>query len=107
MKKYLTILFFMLIVPPVSFATDIRGRVDTTHKYSSAPFPARGASVKLYKYYEYKKLVGSYTTGSDGMYYLPNIPPGHYKLVIKHMRFHVTVHNESPLEDLPPILLTK
>ncbi|MCP3875644.1 MAG: carboxypeptidase regulatory-like domain-containing protein [Desulfobacteraceae bacterium] len=79
--------------------------VDLVHPYSNAPFPARGAEVTLYVQTQNgPMLVTSYFTGGDGMYYLQNIRPGNYTLVVNRvLRFFITVYN-IPLQDLPPIL---
>ena len=103
MKKYLIVIIVSLLFPAILFATDLRGRVDVTHQYSYAPFPARGVTVQLFT----QSNVGVYTyiTGQDGMYYIPGISPGNYILVVNnYLRFPIQVLNMA-LQDFPPILL--
>lgn len=103
--KYLVFLVVILF-PAICFATNLRGRVDAVHSYSNAPFPARGIQVQLFlETPEGPKLAASYATGGDGMYYLQNIAPGNYTLVVNNnLRFPITV-SDTRFQDLPPVLI--
>ena len=106
MKKYLIVIIISLLFPSILFATDIRGRVDVTHQYSYAPFPANGVTVQLFTQSNAgSQLLYTYVTGQDGMYYIPNIHPGNYTLIINYnLKFSVQVLNMG-LQDFQPILL--
>lgn len=98
-----TILF---LLSELAMATNLRGRVDIRHPYSGDLFPASGATVELIVFTNFgPQLVYTYFTGSDGMYYMPNIMPGNYILRINgYMDYQVQVGN-MPYQDLRPVLV--
>lgn len=106
-KTLLTTLLLLLLLPLVAAATNLRGRIDGMHAYSYAPFPLPNAQVQLFMMTPYgPQLVYTYFTGSDGMYYLPNIMPGNYVLVVNGtMQFPLAVFDVR-LQDIPPILFS-
>lgn len=105
MKTICWMIVLLLLAPSSAMATDLRGRVDALHRYSTAPFPARGVEVSLcIQTPGGLQVVAQYFTGGDGMYYLQNIPPGVYVLVVDRvLRFGISVFN-TRLQDIPPIL---
>jgi hypothetical protein len=106
MKAVKYFIFLLLFLPSLALATNLRGRVDATHSYSSAPFPARGAHVQLVPQPPATQGPAvSFFTGGDGMYYFSNIPPGQYMLVINNnLRFPLTVV-QTNVQNIPPVLL--
>ena len=103
--KYL-LLLVVVFFPALSLATDLRGRVDAVHSYSNAPFPARGIQVQLFlETPGGPKLVADYATGGDGMYYLKDVAPGKYTLVVNNnLRFPITV-SDTRFQDIAPVLI--
>lgn len=106
MKSIKYLIIILIFFPSLSLATNLRGRIDIVHSYSNAPFPARGAQVQLFAQTPRgPMLVRSYFTGGDGMYYLQNIPPGNYMLVVNnYLKFPLVVFN-TRFQDIPPVLL--
>lgn len=106
MKSIKYLILILIFFPSLSLATDLRGRIDVVHSYSNAPFPARGVQVQLFvQTPRGPMLVRSYFTGGDGMYYLQNIHPGNYILVVNiFLKFPLVVFNARS-QDIPPILL--
>lgn len=85
-------------------ATDLRGRVDGTGLYASAPFPLAKATVEIKRQDNTQSPIASYRTGRDGMYYFRNIQPGQYLLVINNsLSVPIQVKNTS-LQDIGPVL---
>lgn len=106
MKSIKYLILILIFFPSLSLATDLRGRIDVIHSYSTAPFPARGANVQLLvKTQVGSRVVSSYSTGGDGMYYFQNISPGIYKLVINNVLILPLRVFNIPLQDIPPVLL--
>ena len=83
MHKILLVSACVLLFVPFAPATDLRGRVDGTHAYASAPFPLGGSHVTLFTIQHtptgvnYVPMVSA-VTGPDGIYYFNNIQPGSY-----------------------------
>ena len=96
----------LLFLSELALATNLRGRVDIRHPYTGDLFPASGATVELIVFTNFgPQLVYTYFTGSDGMYYMPNIMPGNYILRINgYMDYQVQVGN-MPYQDLRPVLV--
>ncbi len=96
----------LLLLSELAMATNLRGRVDIRHPYSGDLFPASGATVELIVFTNFgPQLVYTYFTGSDGMYYMPNIMPGNYILRINgYMDYQVQVGNMH-YQDLRPVLV--
>ena len=96
----------LLFLSELALATNLRGRVDIRHPYTGDLFPASGATVELIVFTNFgPQLVYTYFTGSDGMYYMPNIIPGNYILRINgYLDYQVQVVN-MPYQDLQPVLM--
>ncbi|SIS65663.1 hypothetical protein SAMN05421686_103120 [Thalassolituus maritimus] len=96
----------LLLLSDLALATNLRGRVDIRHPYTGDLFPASGATVELIVFTNFgPQLVYTYFTGSDGMYYMPNIIPGNYILRINgYLDYQVQVVN-MPYQDLQPVLM--
>jgi len=87
-------------------ATDLRGKVEGTHSYTSRAFPARGVSVVLYQKRsgQWQRLHRT-VTGPDGMYYLRNVAPGEYWLrVDRRHDYRINVRPQG-VQDIQPIQL--
>lgn len=108
LKKIVTNISFILffIVPVISDATNIRGRIEGANQYSRAPYPLGGVAVDLYMQSPRGwQPAGRYITGSDGMYYFQNIFSGNYSIQINgRQNYPLTVFNQ-PYQDLPPIFI--
>lgn len=83
-------------------ATELRGRVDSRNNSTGYFFPRRGAAVNVMA--QNGRLVGRAVTGGDGMYYLSQIPPGNYVLVVNGVRFPLSVGNTRS-QDIAPVLV--
>ncbi|TPD55569.1 MAG: carboxypeptidase regulatory-like domain-containing protein [Thalassolituus maritimus] len=96
----------LLLLSDLALATNLRGRVDIRHPYTGDLFPASGATVELIVFTNFgPQLVYTYFTGSDGIYYMPNIIPGNYILRINgYLDYQVQVVN-MPYQDLQPVLM--
>ena len=96
----------LLLLSELALATNLRGRVDIRHPYTGDLFPASGATVELIVFTNFgPQLVYTYFTGSDGMYYMPNIMPGNYILRINgYLDYQIQVVN-MPYQDLRPVLM--
>jgi hypothetical protein len=106
-RKGVVTTLLLLLLPVVADATNLRGRIDGMHAYSYAPFPLPNAQVQLVApTARGPQLIYTYYTGSDGMYYIPNIRPGNYVLVVNGaLQFPLAVFN-VPLQDIAPILFS-
>jgi len=106
MKSIICFVFILIIFSTVSIAANLRGRIDMVNQYSSSPFPARGVQVQIFIMTPMgQNLIYTYYTGGDGMYYIPNIFPGNYTLVVNGvLSFPIQIFN-TQLQDIPPILL--
>ena len=102
----ITIFITLLLIPIHVGATDLRGRIDGQHTYSPYPFPVNGARVDLYIWDGSWKLVYTTFSGPDGMYYMQNIRPNnnYYLQVNRSLNYPLTVNN-TPYQDIPPILI--
>ncbi|MFH0994690.1 MAG: hypothetical protein V1844_04230 [Pseudomonadota bacterium] len=102
----LVIVIFFVIIPCISDAGNLRGRVDGRNQYSDAPYPIGGAAVVLFiKGPGDWQPVAKCITGLDGMYFFQNILPGPYALQINgRQNYPITVLNQ-PDQDLPPIVI--
>lgn len=71
-RKYimLVIVICFVIIPLISDAANLRGRVEGRNQYSGAPYPIGGAAVALFNQGPGGwRLVAKYITGLDGMYF--------------------------------------
>ena len=107
-RKYITlvIVIFIMIIPSISAAADLRGRIDGLNRYTGAPYPIGGATVALFIQAPGGwQPVARYITGLDGMYFFQNIFPGYYVLQINgRQNYPITVFNQ-PYQDLPPVVI--
>ena len=100
------IILAFILFPSLSLGTNLRGRIEASHAYASAPFPAHGVQVELFRLTQKGAVsAGSYITSNDGMYYFQNIPPGSYSIIVNnYLEFQLSIRNSS-YQDVPPILL--
>lgn len=107
-RKYimLVIVICFVIIPLISDAANLRGRVEGRNQYSGAPYPIGGAAVALFNQGPGGwRLVAKYITGLDGMYFFQNILPGYYVLQINdRQNYPITVFNQ-PYQDVSPIVI--
>ena len=69
----------LLLHPSLVDATDLRGRVEGKHAYSSNVFAASNVSVALYiQTGSGWKHMAATNTGPNGTYFIPNVRPGNY-----------------------------
>ena len=96
----------LLLMPLITEATNLRGRIDAVNKYTKSPYPIGRVSVVLYLKKNKKwKSVGRYTTGTNGMYFFQNIKPGRYTIQVnRRSNYPITVVNKKS-QDLPKIVL--
>jgi hypothetical protein len=79
-----------------SHATDLRGRIEVKSKEAvtvevRSPLPPHAPLRKA-------------VADRDGRYYIPDIPPGHYELVVNGIKFPISVE-QMAIQELPPIQL--
>ena len=97
-----TLLALGLIASGAANATELRGRVDSRNPHTGYFFPRQGASVGVMA--GNGAIVRRALTGGDGMYYLSQIPPGSYILIVNGLRFALNVAN-APSQDVAPVLV--
>lgn len=111
MKVKLTILLLFaiafLFLTESAFAGTVRGRLDRQGPYGIYPF----SYVPVTLYSPIIRRTPPAYTGSDGMYYLYNIPPGDYTLEIwvqgfryQPITYRIRVFNQR-YTDIKPILM--
>lgn len=108
LRKYIALLVFTVVVamPLVSDAANLRGRLNGQNRYSVAPYPIAGAVVELFVRDQNNwRSLGRDLTGSDGMYFFPEVKPGMYVLQINGRQNYPIRVGASPYQDLPPILI--
>lgn len=110
----LTLLSLFVVAPTRSRPEDVTVRANSTVRgqlYRRAPngqaYVAQGLAVRL-NHPAYGPSAFAYS-GSDGMYYLQNVPPGQFILEVwltsrpeDVLRFNVSVDGR-PMVDVPPI----
>ena len=109
LRRYiaLLVLTFLVAMPLVSDAANLRGRLDGQNRYSAAPYPIAGAVAELFvREPRGWRLLGRYITGSDGMYFFPEVMPGMYVLQINGRQNYPISVGTRPYQDLPPILIS-
>lgn len=107
-KKLLAIalIAWLLYMPVLSYATDLRGLVVGQNQFRPTPYPIPGAIVDLYMQGPYGwVLVSRYITGGDGMYYFINISPGPYVLQINGRQNYPLGVLNQPYQDIGPIII--
>ncbi len=98
-----SILFLILLLPALVFATDVRGRVDTKNAYNGYYQPLSRAEVALVNPATNKSTYVT-QTGRDGFYYFYDISPGNYLLVVNRtLKIPVNIPN-LPGFDINPVL---
>jgi hypothetical protein len=99
----LMLVVFMLSA--FTYASTVRGRLDRRDNYGRM-YPAVYVPVTLYQ--QGRGRSAPAYTGSDGMYYLYNVPPGTYSLEIwaypnqRPIVYTIYVYDQ-PLTDIAPI----
>lgn len=79
-----------------AFATDLHGRVE--------PKTAQSVTVEIRSSKPPHQPVRKVVTDRDGRFYLPDIPPGRYELVVNGTRFPISVEQVA-IQEVPPIQL--
>ena len=97
--------FVLFTVSAFTYAGTVRGRVDRRDGYGRV-YPAVYVAVTLFQ--QGKGRSAPSYTGSDGMYYLYNVPPGTYNLEIwaypNQPPIVYTIYvGDQPLTDIKPI----
>lgn len=90
---------------PVSPVAVVRGLLETAPSKNGKSTPVAAIPVTLQTKTYISPLVSS---GKDGFYYIPNVPPGTYTLKVwvtqkNPLAFTVTV--KAPLTDIPPVIV--
>jgi hypothetical protein len=80
-----------------SHATDLRGRIEVTSKKAELTIEVRSPTPP---HAPLRKAVAD----RDGRYYIPDIPPGRYELVVNGIKFPISVE-QMAIQELPPIQL--
>jgi hypothetical protein len=80
----------------VCHATDLRGRVELKSR--------EAVTVELRSSKAPHAAVRKALADRDGRYYLADIPPGRYELVVKGVTFPISVEQVA-IQELPPIQL--
>ena len=91
----------------VSAASTVRGRI--VRKGASGQYPAVGVTVSVNSNNAKVGRSAFVYTGSDGMYYLSNVPAGDYQLEIwvtrqKPMTYNIRVRDQA-FTDIAPIVI--
>jgi len=90
----------------LSASSMVRGRLIRTGPYGQ--YPAAGVAVSVYALSSNIGRSPTSYTGSDGMYYIPNVPGGRYKLEVwvsnPPWAFDITVY-EQQYTDIAPIVV--
>jgi hypothetical protein len=107
MKTRLLLLLLLLLLfalPPIAWATDLRGRVDGRNPATGTK-PLGGVLIGLFSVGPNNSytLVRQASTGPDGVYYLRGIAPGKYVLQVAGVNYPVAV-GAGPNQDIPVIL---
>jgi hypothetical protein len=106
--KPLLYVLLMVAVTQLATAATVRGRLDRVAP-NGARYPAAGVAVTVYNQSAGRSSPAH--AGQDGLYYLNNVPAGHYTLEIwvsPDPRVPPTVYQiqvVEPLTDIPPIVV--
>jgi hypothetical protein len=79
-----------------SHATDLRGRVEAKS--------TKALTVELRSPKPPHAPIRTAVTDREGRYYLPDVAPGRYELVVNGIKFPISVEQVA-IQDLPPIQL--
>ena len=100
------ILSALFVISCNAEASELRGRVEATHRYASKAFSVSRAIVIIYRHDRNLTEVQRTITGSDGMYYFRDIDLGEYVIKVESSYGssdkEITVHNDSR-QDIPLI----
>jgi hypothetical protein len=97
-------------------SVELRGRVDSSNRLSKATYPLQGTSVKLYSCTSGRSrlcddLKSTTYTGTDGLYYFREVPPGAYLIVIEEGRLKIPLEVDGryrgSTQDVGPVLLRR
>jgi len=80
----------------VGHATDLRGRIEVKSKEE--------VTVELRSPRPPHAPIRKAVADRDGRYYIPDIPPGRYDLVVNGVKFPISVE-QMAIQELPPIQL--
>jgi hypothetical protein len=99
----------LMLSSDVAVAVDLRGRVESTHAYSDAPYPASRIEVTIFSMSD-GSLVSRIWTGPDGFYYLYGIQPGMYRLGVRRCpdqkrQIHQILVSDTPRQNIEAILV--
>jgi len=101
-----TLLFLLTLVSAELFAgaSTVRGRL--VRRGPSGDYPAAGVEVSLYAVSSKIGRSPKAYSGTDGMYYIPNVPPGQYRLELwvdkQPLTYDIAVRAEE-YTDIAPI----
>jgi hypothetical protein len=84
------------VATSASYATDVRGRVEAKS--------GRAVTIELRSPNPPHTPIRKAVTDRDGRYYLPDVAPGHYELVVNGAKFPISIEQVA-IQDLPPIQL--
>ena len=98
---------FLFTGAGVFAASTVRGRL--VRKGPSGQYGAAGVQVTIYSTDSKLGRSAAVYTGSDGMYYLNNIPPGPYQLEVwiskqQRLTYNIQVRNQA-FTDIAPIVV--
>lgn len=100
------VLCFTLLAAAESIAGNVRGQL--LRRGPQGIYPASGIAVTVYT--QLKGRSQPSYSGSDGMYYLYNIPAGRYFLEIwahgfgnRPVVFEIVVNDQQPFTDVAPV----
>lgn len=104
--KFLLLLLILFATTVSAYAATVRGRLDRRDGYGRN-YAAAYVSVTLFNS-QLGRSAPAYT-GSDGMYYFYNVPPGFYTLEIwlspgKALVYRIQVYDQ-PYTDISPLLI--
>ena len=105
-RRIIPLLFLFITITVSAHAATVRGRLDRSNGYGGS-YQVAYVMVTLYND-RLGRSAPAYT-GTDGMYYLYNVPPDDYFLEVwlypgrPPLRYSIQVRD--PYTDIPPILL--
>jgi hypothetical protein len=108
MSRILFSLFLCALT--LSYAANIRGRIDQPMGVTKKTFPSKGIIVDLVgkrKDLSKDSLYARFVTSADGMYYFREVTPGTYKLALNgHIAVpSLVVSSDTTYQDQPPLMI--
>lgn len=88
----------------MSHATDVRGRVEIATA-GPAAVAVRGVTIELRVPDKPQAPVRRTLSGRDGSYYIADIPPGRYLLVVNGVAYPISVEQVA-IQELPAIRIS-